>query len=85
MIYAHNPKGRWTSQHQMSINGKRDDITRQDLLDVADTISLSRPQAIIEDVAHAVENWPEFAATASVPDKVVRQISAEHRVREATR
>jgi serine/threonine-protein kinase HipA len=85
VIYAHNPKGRWTSQHQMSINAKRDDITRQDLLDVADAISLSRPQAIIEEVVQAVENWPEFATAAGVPDKVVRQISAEHRVREVTK
>jgi serine/threonine-protein kinase HipA len=79
VIYAHNPKGRWTSQHQMSINGKRDDITRQDLLDVAENISLSRPQAIIEDVVQAVESWPEFAATAAVPDKVTQAIAGQHR------
>ena len=30
VIYAHNPKGRWTDQHQMSINGRRDQFTRAD-------------------------------------------------------
>ncbi len=85
LTYAHNPKGRWTSRHQMSINGKRDQFTRQDLLDVADAISLRRPQAIIDEVVEAVARWPEFAATAAVPGQIVRQIAAEHRLREATK
>ena len=29
MGFAYNPKGGWTAQHQMSINGKFDNITRQ--------------------------------------------------------
>lgn len=29
--FAYNPKGAWTNTHQMSINGKFDDITRKDL------------------------------------------------------
>lgn len=32
MGFAYNPKGGWTAQHQMSINGKYDDIYRKDLL-----------------------------------------------------
>ena len=35
MGFAYNPKGGWTAQHQMSINGKFDNITRQDLLEFA--------------------------------------------------
>jgi serine/threonine-protein kinase HipA len=80
VIYAHNPAGRWTSQHQMSINGKRDDFTRQDLLAVADAISLSRAQTIIDDVTSAVESWPEFAATAGVPDRLAQEIASQQRL-----
>ncbi len=80
VIYAHNPAGRWTSQHQMSINGKRDNFTRQDLLDVADGISLSRPQAIIDEVINAVQRWPEFAASAGVPDGITREIASHQRM-----
>ena len=32
MGYAYNPKGGWTATHQMSVNGKFDGITREDLL-----------------------------------------------------
>ena len=30
--FAYNPKDSWTDTHQMSINGKFDDLTREDLL-----------------------------------------------------
>jgi serine/threonine-protein kinase HipA len=64
----------------MSINGKRDDFTRQDLLAVADAISLSRAQTIIDDVTSAVESWPEFAATAGVPDRLAQEIASQQRL-----
>ncbi|MCP4574761.1 MAG: HipA domain-containing protein, partial [Deltaproteobacteria bacterium] len=32
VIYSHNPAGKWTNQHQMSINGKRDHFTTADLI-----------------------------------------------------
>jgi len=35
VVYAYNPSGRWTAEHQMSVNGKRDGITRADLHRVA--------------------------------------------------
>ena len=35
MGFAYNPLGAWTATHQMSINGKFDNITRADLLSLA--------------------------------------------------
>jgi serine/threonine-protein kinase HipA len=75
VIYAHNPQGRWTNQHQMSIGGKRDDFTRQDLLTVGEDLSLPRPDEIIDEVAAAVGRWPEFGRSAGVDEAVVEEIS----------
>jgi len=36
LIYAYNPKGEWTFQHLISVNGKFNDIGRGDLLTLAD-------------------------------------------------
>ena len=79
VIYAHNPAGKWTNQHQMSANGKRDRFTRQDLLAVADSISLGKADEIINDVCRAVEHWPEFARLAGVRDPVIEEIRTHHR------
>ena len=80
VIYSHNPQGKWTSQHQMSLNGKRDHFTRDDLIAIAESISLSRPDEIINDVISAIEKWPEFAKEAGVKPEVISDIQKHLRI-----
>lgn len=80
VIYSHNPAGQWTNQHQMSINGKRDQFTRQDLLDVGESISINRPQNIIDEVLEAVAKWPIYAAEAGVNKKMFEEIKGYQRL-----
>ncbi len=79
VIYAHNPAGRWTNQHQLSLNGKRDRFTRQDVLDAGASISLTRPQEIIDAVNAAVASWPEFAQQAGIDRQISAEIARNHR------
>lgn len=79
VIYAHNPAGKWTNQHQMSINGKRDKFNKQDLLAVAEAIGLSRAEEIIDAVQAAIEKWPDYAREAGVNKKTITEISGNHR------
>lgn len=82
VVYAYNPDGRWTSQHQMSANGKRDGFTREDLREVGATASLKRGQAerIYEEVVEAVGRWPELAADAQIEEPKVDRIRSVHRL-----
>lgn len=79
VIYSHNPAGQWTNQHQMSANGKRDDFTKQDLITIGESISLSRPEEIVNDVITAVDQWPEYAKDASVKKETILEIKKHHR------
>ncbi len=81
VVYAHNPAGKWTSQHQLSLNGKRDLFTRQELLDAGAAISLSRPADIVDEVNTAVARWPEFAQQAGVDRKTTGEIARNHRLK----
>ncbi len=80
VIYSHNPAGQWTNQHQMSLNGKRDNFSLDDLIAVAESISLTRTDKVINEVYAAVERWPEFARAAGVNEKTIQEISANHRL-----
>ena len=80
VIYAHNPAGKWTNQHQLSLNGKRDNFTRQDLLDAGAAISLSRPADIVDEVNAAVARWPEFAQQAGIDPQISGEIARNHRL-----
>ena len=79
VMYAHNPAGKWTNQHQMSANGKRDHFNREDLVTIAESISLKKPEAIINEVVSAVEQWPAMAQTAGVKSTDISEIKANHR------
>ena len=79
VIYSHNPAGKWTNQHQMSVNGKRDHFTKEELINAGELISLSRPEKIINDVITAVDKWQEYAKDAGLKKETIREISKHHR------
>jgi len=74
MGYAYNPKGQWTATHQMSINGKFDNIIREDLLAFAGQNNIKDAPAIIDEVCEAVSQWPEIAKDCGVPTEIIHAI-----------
>jgi serine/threonine-protein kinase HipA len=82
MTYSYNPDGAWTASHQMTINGRRDGVTREDLRACADSAQMKRGRAdrIIDEVSAAVARWPEYAAAAQVTDAWRAQIQAALRL-----
>lgn len=82
VMYAYNPSGTWTASHQMSLAGKRDGFTLEDLKSVAETASMKRgrAEAIAREVTKAVSRWREFADDAGVAAKQIDMIAAVHRL-----
>jgi len=82
VMYSYNPSGRWTSKHQMSLNGKRSGFTMEDFKAVAETASMKRglAETIVSEVKGAVKQWHEFASQAGVSTKQKDQIASVHRL-----
>ena len=74
MGYAFNPNGGWTATHQMSINGKFDDITRKDLLEFALQNNIKDATLIIDEITEAASYWPKMAQECDVPKKIIDSI-----------
>ncbi len=81
VIWAYNSAGPWTNQHQMTVNGKRDELTKDDLLSVSRQYGIKHAPAILDQVKEAVSLWPRFAGEIGVPRPVVERIAATHRLR----
>ena len=79
MTYSHNPAGEWTDRHQMTVNGKRDLFTKEDLLAVAASSDLKGTEQVIQEVLNAVEQWPDFAKQAGLDNKQIENITKQHR------
>ena len=79
VTYAHNPDGRWTKSHQMTIAGKQDGFTLDDLRACAATAGLKRGRAetILDEVREAAVRWPEYADEAGVRPSQRQRIRAE--------
>lgn len=83
VTYSFNPTGDWTSQHQMTLNSKRDDFNVSDFEHCADTISLKRGKAkeILKEVQSTVSEWSDYAEKAEIPDKQAASIAENHRLK----
>jgi serine/threonine-protein kinase HipA len=79
VTYAHNPQSLWTARHLMSVNGKFDDISRSDLLSVADRFLIPSAKGILNEVRAAVGEWPRFGKEAGLPQARLEAIGTDHR------
>jgi len=77
MAFSYNPNGAWTSQHQMTFNGKRRDFDEDDFTAVGRSACLTKLKIrrALEQVRAAVARWPEFATAAGVDDEAASQIA----------
>jgi serine/threonine-protein kinase HipA len=82
VTYAYNPDGAWTSQHQMSLSGKRDEFLRSDLLTAASFADIKNRRAleILEEVFAAVKRWKLFAQKAGIAAPMIESIRKALRV-----
>lgn len=80
VTHAHNPKGEWTHQHLMAVNGKFAGISRADLLAVADRFGTGSAPKVLKQVGEAVAAWPDFAAQAGVSSNEAARILEHHRI-----
>ena len=71
MGYAYNPSGLWTATHQMSVNGKFDNITRKDMLECAALNNIRNAGEIIDQVCEATSRWTEIAKECDVPQNMI--------------
>jgi serine/threonine-protein kinase HipA len=78
VTYAYNPANKWLARHQMSVNGKREDITRDDFSMVGKQMNIKKAREIIERVKSAAENWMEYANQAGIPENQAKEIASTH-------
>lgn len=67
----------WTSTHQMRVADKLSGIARDDLLSVARTFGVKRPERIIEQVLDGIAEWPNAARDTGVGAEHTARIQRE--------
>lgn len=80
LSYAYSSSGKWTSEHQMSVNNKRDNFEYSDLLAVSRNMGIRSANEIIDQVIEIVSKWVEYAQEAGVLKEHVHQIAKNLRL-----
>jgi serine/threonine-protein kinase HipA len=86
MTYSYQPGGKWTSSHQMTMNGKRNGFTLEDFKACAKGASMKRGRAetIIDEVRSVVSQWRDYADESRVNPEQRDKIQAALRIEPLT-
>ncbi|MGR3179494.1 MAG: type II toxin-antitoxin system HipA family toxin [Candidatus Anammoxibacter sp.] len=66
ICHAYRPDSIWVSQHALSINGKRKNIQRADLMTFAKSMNIKKANKIIIDINEKVSSWNDYAEETNV-------------------
>lgn len=78
VTFAHNPKGEWTNQHLMAVNGKFKGLTAGDLSADAERFGIGTADTVIKVVRTAIKEWPAFANEAGITPTDAKAIGQQH-------
>ncbi|CAN5427577.1 type II toxin-antitoxin system HipA family toxin [soil metagenome] len=76
ICHAYQPNHRWVSQHALSINGKRTNITKEDLMVIGKSIINKKAEAVINEICNTVSQWKNFADEVKVSAKLRDEIDS---------
>ena len=80
ICFSYNKKSIWIEKQQMNCNGKRDNFTYTDLIQVAKKADINNPKKIIKEVNESVDNWLYFAEKAGLPEVNSKLIKDNFRI-----
>lgn len=75
VTYSYDPESVWVKQHNLSVNGKTIDITRDDLLKVGKEMNIKNAKSIVNDLQSTIKKWPQYAKDANINDKLIKSIN----------
>ena len=76
VCHAYRPASPWVSKQSLSVNGKRENISKDDVLAVAKSLSIKKAAKIITQVSEIVNHWENYGDEQKVPAKLRDAIKA---------
>lgn len=74
VCHAYRPDSPWVSMQSLSVNGKRTNITKTDLLEVAKNMNIKKANDIALEIASVVEKWSDYATKTGVDSQLSQAI-----------
>ncbi len=78
LVYSYKPGSKWVNSHWMSINGKRDNFTREDFYSFEKLSPLFTKKMIdttLDETIERASQWAILAAENRVPKALIKTVS----------
>ncbi|WP_288130735.1 type II toxin-antitoxin system HipA family toxin [Microbulbifer sp.] len=83
LAYSYKPGSKWVNNHWMSLNGKREDFTREDIYSlekISPLFSKRKIDSIVDNVVEQVSKWRDLATEYEVPESLIKEIEGNLRL-----
>lgn len=83
LAYSYKPGSKWVNSHWMTLNGKRDDFTREDFYSLERVSPLFTRNYIndtIDNTLEQVSRWRQLAVDNQVPELLITEIEGNLRL-----
>ncbi|HEY8569117.1 type II toxin-antitoxin system HipA family toxin [Microbulbifer sp.] len=83
LAYSYKPGSRWVNNHWMSLNGKRDHFTREDIYSlekISPLFSRRKIDGVVDNVVEQVSRWRDLATEHEVPPSLIEEIEGNLRL-----
>lgn len=75
LCFSFDPTNHWVSQQTLSVNGRRIEISKKDLMTIAKDNNIKKGDVIIEDINSIVKSWSKYADHALVRNDLKERIN----------
>jgi serine/threonine-protein kinase HipA len=74
VCYSYDHDNVWVNQHTLSINGKHKNISKKDLMSLAEASNIKKADKIINSIKKVVCSWDHYANETKVPPTLNKTI-----------
>jgi serine/threonine-protein kinase HipA len=74
LCFSFDPTNQWVSKQTLSVNGKRLEIQKEDLMTIANDNNIKKGKKIIEEINAIIKSWNTFAQQAQLRTDLKKRI-----------
>ena len=75
LCFSFDPTNHWVNKQTLSINGKRLEITKEDLMTIAKNNNIKKGDKIIDEMNSIIKSWTTYASQANVNNVLKKKIN----------
>ena len=74
LIFSFDPNNYWVNKQTLSVNGKRLEINKDDLMTIAEDNNIKKGKKIIEEINDVIKLWENYAEKAQLRNDLKKRI-----------